>query len=421
MIQFLLKGILRDRSRSLFPMLTVAAGAFLIVLANGWIAGVRNDMLWASAAFSTGHVKVMTNAYAKDIDLVPNDLAIIGVDSLVDDLSETYPDMIWSPRIKFGGLLDVPDENGETRAQTIVVGLALNLTQGQDVEMLGIDDAIVEGQVPSAPNELLLSQLLSEQLGVSLGDTATLISSTMYGSMTMHNFVISGIMHFGIIAMDKSTIIANMPDVQIALDMHDAAGEVLGYFPDQLYHDQQAEQMATTFTAAQDSSDEFALQMRPLAEQNGLGSMLKMVDGMSSVIVSVFIFAMAIVLWNAGLMGSLRRYGEIGLRLAVGEKKGHVYRSLIGESIMVGIGGAILGTIFGVAFTFYLQVHGIDISSSMQNSSMMLSNVIRAQLTPASYYVGLIPGIVAPLLGTSISGIGIYKRQTAQLFKELEV
>ncbi|MBN1482244.1 FtsX-like permease family protein [candidate division KSB1 bacterium] len=421
MIQFLLKGILRDHSRSLFPLLTVAAGAFLIVLANGWVDGARNDMLWVNAIFSTGHVKVMTNAYAKDIDLVPNDLAILGADSLLENLKASYPNMIWSPRIKFGGLLDIPDAAGETRAQTIVAGLALPLTSGRDVELLGIDDAIVRGRIPAAPNELIISQTLANQLNVSVGDTATLVSSTMYGSLTMHNFVIAATIHFGVLAMDRSTIIANLPDIRVALDMDDAAGEILGFFPDFLYHDERADHMAAAFTAAQEETDEFALQMLPLVEQRGLRSLITMMDSMGGVLMTVFIFAMAIVLWNAGLMGSLRRYGEIGLRLAVGEKKGHVYRSLLAESILVGIGGAILGTIFGLAATYYLQVHGIDISSSMKNTSMMLSNVIRAQITPASFYVGLIPGIVAPLLGTSISGIAIYKRETAQLFKELEV
>jgi putative ABC transport system permease protein len=31
------------------------------------------------------------------------------------------------------------------------------------------------------------------------------------------------------------------------------------------------------------------------------------------------------------------------------------------------------------------------------------------------------PGLIAPLLGTMAAGIGIYRRQTSQLFKELEV
>jgi putative ABC transport system permease protein len=50
----------------------------------------------------------------------------------------------------------------------------------------------------------------------------------------------------------------------------------------------------------------------------------------------------------------------------------------------------------------------------------MLQNVIRAQITPFSYVIGFIPGLLATFLGTSIAGIGVYKRQTSQLMKELE-
>ncbi len=421
MIQFLLKGILRDRSRSLFPLLTVTAGVALVVFLNGWIAGGRNDIIWSNAVFSTGHVKVMTNAYARESDLVPNDLAIIGVGSLLEKLQKEYPDMYWSPRIKFGGLLDVPDSLGETRAQTIVAGMALNLSRGRDADIMELQNAIVQGHIPSAPNEILISELLAQQLKVSVGDTATLVGTTMYGSMAMHNFRIAGTLRFGITAMDRSTIIADLPDVQQALDMQDAAGEILGFFPDMLYYDKPAETMSKEFTTAQDPTDDFGLQMVPLIDQNGLRSLMMMFKSFAGVLIAIFIFAMGIVLWNAGLMGSLRRYGEIGLRLAVGEEKGHVYRSLIGESVMIGVSGAILGTMLGLLAAYYMQVHGIDLSTSMQNSNLMMSNVFRAQIVPSCFYIGLIPGILAPLLGTSISGIGIYKRQTAQLFKELEV
>lgn len=421
MIKFLLKGILRDRSRSLFPLLTVAAGAFIMVFAVGYISGARNDFLGASAAFSTGHVKVMTNAYAKDIDLTPNELAILSVDSVLSILHKTNPTMIWSPRIKFGGLLDIPDKHGETREQAVIAGMAINLSSGRDVEILNIAHAIVQGGMPSAPNEILISDELAAKMKVSVGDTATLVGSTMYGSLAMHNFTIAGTVRFGITPMDRGAIIANLSDVQDALDMKDAAGEILGFFPDLLYHDEQADQTATAFTAQQDSTNEFALQMIPLADQNGLRSMINMMDNMSGILTAILIFAMSIVLWNAGLMGSLRRYGEIGLRLAVGEAKGHVYRSLLGESVIIGIGGSIVGTILGLLATWYLQVKGIDISSLTQNSSMMMSNIIRAQIVPACLYTGLIPGVIAPLIGTSISGIGIYRRETTQLFKELEV
>ncbi len=421
MITFLLKGVLRDRSRSLFPMLTVAAGSFIMVLAVGYIAGASDAFLKSSAVFSTGHVKIMTNAYAKDIDLAPNELAILGVDSLLSELRKEYPSMTWSPRIKFGGLLDIPDESGDTREQAIVAGFAINLNGGRDAEMMGIKDAIVRGRMPTAPNELIISEYLAQKLNVDIGDTATLVSSTMYGSLTMHNFRIAATVRFGITPMDRGAIIADLSDIQYALDMDDAAGEILGFFPDLLYHSEAADLMSREFTARQDSTDEFALQMIPLADQNGLGTMLEMLNSMSGVLSGILIFTMSIVLWNAGLMGSLRRYGEIGLRLAIGESKGHVYLSLLGESVIIGVIGSVIGAILGLSATWYLQVKGIDISSMTQNSTMMMSNIIHAQIIPSCYYVGLIPGIMAPLLGASISGIGIYKRQTAQLFKELEV
>jgi len=106
--------------------------------------------------------------------------------------------------------------------------------------------------------------------------------------------------------------------------------------------------------------------------------------------------------------------------LAIGESKGHVYGTLIYESILIGIVGSIPGTVIGIGLSYYFQKHGLDISGVMQGATMLMSNVMRARVTPAGYFIGLIPGILAMLLGTMIAGIGIFRRQTSQLFKELE-
>jgi len=90
------------------------------------------------------------------------------------------------------------------------------------------------------------------------------------------------------------------------------------------------------------------------------------------------------------------------------------------ESLFIGIAGSIAGTAIGVAIAYYLQVHGFDIGSMTKNSTMMISDVIRAQVEPSTFAIGFLPGILATFLGAAISGIGIYKRQTSQLFKELE-
>ncbi|SVD89599.1 uncharacterized protein METZ01_LOCUS442453, partial [marine metagenome] len=50
--------------------------------------------------------------------LLPNDLALIEVDQIIDNLETEYQNYFWTPRITFAGLLDAPDLNGETLAQS---------------------------------------------------------------------------------------------------------------------------------------------------------------------------------------------------------------------------------------------------------------------------------------------------------------
>jgi putative ABC transport system permease protein len=423
MIRFLFKGLIRDRSRSLFPFLTVLFGVLLTVVAYSWVRGIEAELVRANASFATGHVKIMSRAYAEEADQLPNELALMGVDSLLQRLRHDYPDISWNPRIRFAGLLDVPDAHGETRAQGPVAGLGVDLLSLGSTEpsVLNLATSLVRGVLPTRPGDLLVSEELATRLGIALGETATLISATMHGSMATANFRVTGTVRFGVAAMDRGAVIADYKDIQQALDMPDATGEILGFFPGMLYRQEQASKLVESFNRRfQGTSDEYAPIMITLRDQAGLAQTLDLTSYLTGVEIGIFVVVMSIVLWNAGLMGSLRRYGEIGIRMAMGEAKGRIYRSMIAESLMIGLLGSAAGTLLGVAISYYLQEQGINIASMMKNASMMLSDVMRAQVTPTSFVIGFIPGLLATLLGTSISGIGIYQRQTSQLTKELE-
>ena len=238
----------------------------------------------------------------------------------------------------------------------------------------------------------------------------------------MANFTISGTVSFGVTAMDRGAIIVDLADIQGVLDMQDAAGEVLGFFNDFVYRMDDTEQIAAQFNASYaENTDEFAPVMKSLLELSVMGDMMGLLEMFTGIVLIVFIAAMSVVLWNAGILGSLRRYGEIGVRLAMGESKGHLYRSMITESLLIGVIGSILGTALGLAFSYYLQYKGFNISAMMQNASLMIADVIRAKVTLVSYMIGFFPGIVATFLGAAIAGLGIFRRQTSQLIKELEV
>lgn len=423
MIWFLLKGLWRDRHRSLFPVLIVGSGVMLTVLVYCWVFGVIGDVTGTNARLDTGHVKIMIQAYAEIASQLPNDLALFGVSELLADLRQRYPQMRWAPRIKFGGLLDIPDEHGETRAQGPVAGLAIALfdPQSGERERLNLEQALTRGRLPEASGEIVISEQFAQNLGVNLGETATLISATSTGSMAIYTFTVVGTVQFGIGAMDRGAMIADLSDVQYALDMADGAGEILGYFPKMIYRNEAAQAMAADFNAAHtQADDEFTPMMITLRDQNGLDAYLDMVHVWIGLFLAGFVVVMSIVLWNTGLMSGIRRYGEMGVRLAIGEAKGHVYRTLIYEAILIGLAGSLLGTLVGLAAALYLQEVGIDVSKMMQGTSMLISNTLRARITPTALYIGFVPGLLATTLGAVMSGIGIFRRQTSQLFKELE-
>ena len=246
----------------------------------------------------------------------------------------------------------------------------------------------------------------------------------MTGALAIADFTAAGIIRFGITPLDRGLVIGDLADIQRFLDMEDAAGEIFGFLPGFLYEARTVTRIAREFnqgTGTEAGPDpDFQPVMLTLGEQGGLEDMISIYDTYAYVLVAVFVAVMSIVLWNAGLMGSLRRYGEIGLRLAMGETRPHLYFSLLGESLIIGALGSLLGTALGLAIAYYLQTYGINAEAFTRSSEMMMTNVIRAQVTWVSYVIGFIPGLLATLLGTAIAGLGVFRRRTATLMKEFE-
>lgn len=424
MIEFLFKGILRDRSRSLLPVIIISIGVALTVLMSGYLRGLLGDIVNQSARFETGHVKVMTRAYLENKDQLPNDLALLEVHQLIDTLKTKFPGVRWEKRIRFGGLLDAPDQKGLTKGQGPAAGMAVDLLSGDrtEIERMNIPDAIVSGKIPAKSGQAIIGDDFAKKLHIGVGDEITYVGTTMNGSMTFQNFTVSGTIRFGTPALDKGAIVVDIGDAQRMLDMPNGTGELLGFLPNDRYDDDRAEQMADTFNAGHArNKDEFAPVMLTLKQQNNLASLIDYTESASGLFVGLFVMAMSIVLWNTGLLGGLRRYQEFGIRLALGESKGQIYRSMLLEATLIGLIGSVIGTIIGLAATLYLQTYGIDIGRYMVNSSMMMPSIIRAKVSPDLFVIGFIPGLFAMVLGTLLSGTAIYRRETAALFKELEV
>jgi|FLOH01.1.fsa_nt_gi putative ABC transport system permease protein len=423
MIKFILNGILRDRSRSLFPMITVAMGSALTVLLYSYMMGALNDMVFVNANLSTGHVKIKSHYSLENTASSPIGTAMTNTNALMNQLNATYPQLEWVQRLSFGGILDFPDDNGETKFQVLVAGISGDFLSddSKELERMKIRDGIKTGDIPKNNGEILISDQLAQNNGIKVGDKATLISSSIDGAMVFQTMTIAGTVEFGIALLDKGgAIVADVNDIKHAFWMDDADVEILGFFKEGHYGHEKATALKKDFNDNNPKIDDYGPGMILLEDQNDLGQMLQMMSSASYLVVTIFLATMFTVLWNAGLMNGLRRYGEMGLRLAIGETSGHVYVSMVVEALGIGFMGSIVGTIIGLFFSYILQEIGLDISNSLQNSTVFMNNIIRASITPTSFYIGFFPGLLAPVIGALLSGRAIYKRETATLFKELE-
>lgn len=424
MIKFLIKGILRDRSRSLLPIIIISLGVFLTVFLTGYLNGIMNDLKEQTAKFDTGHVKVVTKAYLKEINQIPIDLSIINADNIGNTLNQKYPDYQWVNRIKFGGIVDVPDAAGNSKGQGPAAGFAIDMfdkNQGE-IERFNLQNALISGKIPEKSGQVLIGNDFAEKLKLKPGDEITIMGSTMYGSLMLYPLKISGTVKFGMKQLDQGAIIIDLSDAQKMLDMENTVSEILGFSKSGKYDNEDAEMMSDNFNQnLSKKNDEFAPVMVPLKQQNNMSEMIDYSENIAAVFIFIFVMAMSVVLWNTGLLGGIRRYKEIGIRLSLGESKPVIYKNMILEAAIIGVIGSVIGSILGISLAYYLQTVGIDISGMMKNSSLFFSPRVRAEVSPPLFYIGFIPGVVAMVTGTMLSGIGIFKRQTSQLFKELEV
>ena len=432
MIRLLVKGMLRDRTRSLFPFTVVAVGVALVIVMVGLLDGVIMGMVDSTAYLDTGHLRLVNKQFYDEEHLNPMDRAL-GAQKLIESWlrENSDPKIEWSPRIRWRAIMDVPDEKGETRSQTPVMGMALDMLSVDSTELkrLGLLESLSHGRLPDKPGEVLVGYQLAQTLELGLNQPVTLIGRTFDGGLATDNYIVVGFVRFGIFAMDKKMLIIDLVDAQETFYLKNMVTDWLGYLPTHVsffdYDKYRSRIESSLKELTNNHPSGWAKDDVPIVvsiqDQRNIRSHTEMFRVVRKYIIGVFLFLMVVVLWNAGILNGIHRYGEMGVRLAMGETHSRLIISLVGEALAVGIVGTAAGCILGGACTYALQEVGLNMGDAFAKSGLMLSDVVRARLSIGGFVCGIVPGVTASVLGALISALSIYKRSEANLFRELEV
>ena len=431
MIRWVLKGIWRDKTRSLFPFLVISVGVTLLIYLLGFMEGIFAGMIDISAHLDTGHLRFVNKPFYDEEHLVPLDRALAGQKETLQWLQKNGdPRIEWSPRIRWGAIMDVPDEKGETRSQTPVVGMAIDLLDRDSPERkrLDLEKSVIDGVIPSRAGEMLVGYKLAEALGLQLGDTVTLLGQNFDGGMATDNYQAVGFVRFGLAALDKKMALIDLADAQQTFYMEDMVTDFLGFLPKDVGYKEyghlkrEIEYQLPAFK--QNPPKEWASDDDPIIlsvlDQRNLRELAVKFELVDDVVIGVFTFLMVLVLWNAGLLNGVHRYGEMGLLLAMGETHKKLIALMAMEAFMVGVLGSAFGCLVGGGLVYYLQEVGISTHGIFETSGLMMSDTIRARVSLDAFVFAVIPGVTASVVGNLIANLAIFQRSEANLFRELE-
>jgi putative ABC transport system permease protein len=246
--------------------------------------------------------------------------------------------------------------------------------------------------------------------------------------MATDNYQVVGFVKFGLAAMDKKMALIDLADAQQTFYMEDMVTDFLGFLPMNVgykKYDQLKQSIMNHLPALkQNPPGEWASDDDPIIlsvlDQRNLRELSIKFELINDVIIGVFTFLMVLVLWNAGLLNGVHRYGEMGLLLALGE----THKKLIGlmalEAFAVGLLGSAAGCMIGGGVVYYLQEVGISTHGISETSGLMMSDIIRARVSLNAFVFAVIPGIIASVVGNLIANLAIFQRSEANLFRELE-
>jgi ABC-type lipoprotein release transport system permease subunit len=351
-------------------MLAVALGLALLIVMNGFIAGVMEDALQNSIRLETGHVQLRAHSYE------------------VEELSVQWQDLLddaGALATQAQGIAGVQAAAPVLWARTILntsnesVGLQL---QGIDVDSAlyaPIRAGLVAGDFPTPDDRsgILLGKRLADDLGLTVGDDVSLTVINADNQPEEAIFALRGIFASGVAVYDEASVMMPLARAQTFARTGERASIVVILLADQQEAGRVAAALASPTVKALTWEDlnAFFLEMMGTAM-----SFYYILDGIVMLIV-------AVIVANTLLMAVFERIREMGILAALGMKGRQIMQMMLFEATILSLFGVMIGVGLGVLGVLLLTQNGFPLGDmATVVSTIALSNEMRARLVPETIF-----------------------------------
>ncbi len=391
LVRLAARNTLRRPARTLLTAGMVVFGVAMLLIALTWINGAFGS-IFALTANLSGHVRVVSHAFAEREELMPLDEHLVDTQRWIELLAKQPGVTAVEPRIMNGVTVTVGEEIGE------VFALAVGASETYFRERLGAKEKLIEGGwFTGAPDELIVGAKVAKEVGAHVGDEMLLLGLTQDGSMSPIKGKIVGIVRAG--GLLDEQIYAPLAKLQYLADIDDDATELLVYGA----RWQDSDALAARLKAVPELSE---LTVQSFAEREPwktMGTNMRAVEG---IIVSMVVFLTALGIWNTMMMSVLERTHEIGVLRALGLSKLGTVGLLVGEALAIALVGGAAGVALGAIPSWLLETNGIRIGEQVaSNMTVAISETIHGDLSLEGAVTSFALGLLMAVLGSVVPAI----------------
>ena len=353
------RGLMRNRRRSMMTLLAIALGFAAISLFAGYTHNVYDGLERQSIHGELlGHLTLSKRGMSKEGKLNPerymlNADEVARITGLLQ--SEAHVKLV-APRLSLSGLIS----NGRASTIFIAEGISPEAMQGlqagvltEEEERTGMYADIIKKLDPLHSENALLSFGLADMLHLKKGGQASLLSNTLTGQANALDITVEGTFDTGNAGSNDKFSFMSLSLAQTLYDTNGAADRLTVLLDDAGQTGIMRERLQEKLRAAgfdmeiktwQDLSDFY----------NQVHNMFDMIFGfIFSIVLTVVVMSVA----NSMGMTVVERTREIGTLRAIGLKRSGVVKLFTAESLML----TLLGCLTGLLLTFGVR-YGINVA-----------------------------------------------------------
>ena len=399
-LKLAVRSLLRNRRRSILNFVMVAGGFSAIVLFEGFAWHLLSQVRKGAINSQYGHLQIAKEKFWSPLAAETSKERSLDPQAIFDKLRSDPRVDYASGRISFFGLLSSGD-------QTI------------SAQFIGFDPAveqrmlnnlwIIEGKNLSAEDKSAFYAIggrgLIKKLGGKVGDDFTILGHTYDGAVNAMDFQLKGIFQSAIAEVDNATIFIPLSMAQRLLDT-ELVERVVILLKDSTTPDEIAFEAKNWL--GQDLTPRTWYQLADLFRQ------VEEFFGLQNLIIEVIILLLVLLsISNTVGMSIHERTGEIGTMRALGEKSSDIIKLFSLESLIIGIGGSLLGALFALLVAFLLN--SLEYSVVLPGASIPIR--LRIEFVSSSFFYATVGTTVTALLATYFPARKITKLEIVEALR----